>query len=45
MDASDASASTPAAHGWERLPENELQMRIDLTIGAALAAAATLGRG
>ncbi len=45
LDTSEASASTPAAHGWERLPEDELQVRIDLTIGAALAAAATLGRG
>jgi purine-nucleoside phosphorylase len=32
-------------HGWERLPEDELQSRIDRTIGAALAAAADLGRG
>jgi hypothetical protein len=39
-----ASTETSAAHGWERLPEEELQRRIDLTIGAALSAAATLGR-
>jgi DeoD family purine-nucleoside phosphorylase len=32
-------------HGWERLPEDELQARIDRTIGAALAAGAALGRG
>ena len=31
-------------HGWERLPEEELQSRIDRTIGAALAAAVELGR-
>jgi hypothetical protein len=30
---------------WYRLPEDELIARIDLTIGAALAAAAALGRG
>ena len=40
-----ASTETSAAHGWERLPEEELQRRIDLTIGAALTAAANLGRG
>lgn len=34
----------PSAAGWERLPEEELQRRIDLTIGAALTAAANLGR-
>ena len=45
LDSSNVGASTPAAHGWERLPEDELQMRIDLTVGAALAAAAQLGRG
>ena len=39
-----ASTETSAAHGWERLPEEELQRRIDLTIGAALTAAANLGR-
>ncbi len=32
-------------NGWERLPEDELQSRIDRTVGAALAAAADLGRG
>lgn len=32
------------AENWYRLPEDELIARIDLTIGAALAAAATLGR-
>jgi DeoD family purine-nucleoside phosphorylase len=38
-------SDTAAAVGWERLPEDELQRRIDLTIGAALSAAAALGRG
>lgn len=40
----EVALSAPAAHGWERLPEEELQARIDLTIGAALTAAAVLGR-
>ena len=31
-------------NGWERLPEDELQSRIDRTVGAAIAAAADLGR-
>jgi DeoD family purine-nucleoside phosphorylase len=44
LDPGQTSASAPAAHGWERLPEGELQARIDLTIGAALAAAARLGQ-
>lgn len=44
LDASEVSSTAPAAHGWERLPEDELQARIDLTIGAALSAAAALGR-
>jgi len=32
-------------HAWERLPEDVLQSLIDRTIGAALTAAAELGRG
>jgi purine-nucleoside phosphorylase len=44
LDPSQIPASGPAANGWERLPEAELQTRIDLTIGAALAAAVALGR-
>jgi purine-nucleoside phosphorylase len=44
MDPDRASGSAPAVHGWERLPEHELQARIDLTIGAALTAASRLGR-
>ncbi len=40
-----APADVPeGGHGWERLPEEELQSRIDRTIGAALAAAVELGR-
>jgi uridine phosphorylase len=46
MDPSEVEEGSAAAqHGWARLPEDELQRRIDLTIGAALAAAANLGRG
>lgn len=45
LDPSRVDAGAPAAAGWERLPEDELQARIDLTIGAALTAAARLGRG
>lgn len=41
----DPSEVDEGGHGWARLPEDELQRRIDLTIGAALAAAANLGRG
>jgi hypothetical protein len=40
-----ADGSAPAQAGWERLPEDELQRRIDRTIGAAMSAAADLGRG
>ncbi len=45
LDPGEVADGAPAQHGWERLPEDELQRRIDLTIGAALAAAAELGRG
>lgn len=45
LDPSEVGTSAPAAHGWERLPEDEMQTRIDLTIGAALTAAARLGAG
>jgi DeoD family purine-nucleoside phosphorylase len=45
LDPSEAGTAAPAAHGWDRLPEEELQIRIDLTIGAALTAAARLGVG
>lgn len=41
----DPSEVEEGGHGWARLPEDELQRRIDLTIGAALAAAVNLGRG
>lgn len=44
LDPGEVAEGAPARHGWERLPEDELQRRIDLTIGAALTAAATLGR-
>jgi hypothetical protein len=44
LDPGLVADGAPAAHGWERLPEDELQRRIDLTIGAALAAAVELGR-
>ncbi len=45
LDPSRIPAGAPATHGWDRLPENELQSAIDLTIAAALSAAANLGRG
>lgn len=45
LDPGDVAEGAPAQAGWERLPEDELQRRIDLTIGAALTAAAALGRG
>jgi purine-nucleoside phosphorylase len=45
LDPGHVAEGAPAAHGWERLPEDELQRLIDLTIGAALAAAVALGRG
>ncbi len=44
LDPGLVAEGAPAQHGWERLPEDELQRRIDLTIGAALAAAVELGR-
>lgn len=44
LDPGEIAEGAPAQAGWERLPEDELQRRIDLTIGAALAAAANLGR-
>lgn len=44
LDPGEVADGAPAQHGWERLPEDELQRRIDLTIGAALAAAVQLGR-
>lgn len=45
LDPGVTADGAPAQQGWERLPEDELQRRIDLTIGAALTAAAELGRG
>ncbi len=45
LDPDQVAVAGPGAHGWERLPEEELQARIDRTIGAALTAAANLGRG
>jgi DeoD family purine-nucleoside phosphorylase len=45
LEPGDEADGAPAQHGWERLPEDELQRRIDLTIGAAMTAAAELGRG
>jgi uridine phosphorylase len=44
LDPGQAAGDAPSASGWERLPEDELQRRIDLTIGAAMSAAAALGR-
>jgi hypothetical protein len=38
-----AEARKGGSEPWYRLPEDELIKRIDLTIGAALKAAATLG--
>jgi hypothetical protein len=43
----DAAADAEAAVGreaWFRPPEDEVTRRVDLTIGAAIAAAAELGR-
>jgi DeoD family purine-nucleoside phosphorylase len=45
LDPGVEADGSPSAQGWERLPEDELQRRIDLTIGAAMTAAAELGRG
>jgi purine-nucleoside phosphorylase len=43
LDPGSMAEGGPGQEGWERLPEDELQRRIDLTIEAALNAAATLG--
>lgn len=44
LDPGEVAEGAPAQAGWERLPEDELQRRIDLTIGAALSAGVELGR-
>jgi len=44
LDPGQDGNDAPSAVGWERLPEDELQARIDRTIGAALQAAVALGR-
>ncbi len=41
----DPNADTSGHQAWFRPPEDEVTRRVDLTIGAALAAAAELGRG
>jgi purine-nucleoside phosphorylase len=44
VDPEQADARTLGADAWYRPPEDEVTRRVDLTIGAALAAAAALGR-
>ena len=42
----DEAAEAAVGHeAWYRPPEDEVTRRVDLTIGAALAAASALGRG
>jgi DeoD family purine-nucleoside phosphorylase len=43
-DPDDPEARTLGEEAWYRPPEDEVTRRVDLTIGAALAAAAALGR-
>ena len=44
-DAAETHGTRSAGEDWYRPPEEEVVRRVDLTIGAALAAAAALGRG
>jgi DeoD family purine-nucleoside phosphorylase len=44
VDPGDAEARLAGAESWFRPPEDEVTRRVDLTIGAAMAAAAALGR-
>ncbi|MFN8631749.1 MAG: hypothetical protein U0838_15955 [Chloroflexota bacterium] len=45
VDPDDPSANRIDGEPWYRPPEDEVVRRVDLTIGAALKAAAALGRG
>ena len=45
VDPDDPSATRVDGEPWYRPPEDEVVRRVDLTIGAALKAAATLGQG
>jgi len=45
VDPDDPSATRVDGEPWYRPPEDEVVRRVDLTIGAALKAAAALGRG
>lgn len=45
VDPDDPSATRVDGEPWYRPPEDEVVRRVDLTIGAALQAAAVLGRG
>jgi len=45
VDPDDPSANRVDGEPWYRPPEDEVVRRVDLTIGAALKAAAALGRG
>ena len=45
VDPEGADAHAIGGETWYRPPEDEVTRRVDLTIGAALAAAAVLGRG
>ena len=44
-DPNDPAARQLGGEAWYRPPEDEVTRRVDLTIGAAMAAAADLGRG
>jgi len=45
VDPEDPNAQLVEGEAWYRPPEDEVTRRVDLTIGAALKAAAALGRG
>ncbi len=45
VDPEDPNAKLVEGEAWYRPPEDEVTRRVDLTIGAALKAAAALGRG
>ena len=45
VDPDDPTANRVDGEPWHRPPEDEVVRRVDLTIGAALKAAAALGRG
>jgi hypothetical protein len=45
VDPDDPNAKPVEGETWYRPPEDEVTRRVDLTIGAALKAAAVLGKG